>query len=71
MTQRVRLRCENCGHRFEEDVLTDDEKKEFVVATSIPVQFHVQSVTGTRFVSAGINHNGHFILKFQYSSDFG
>jgi len=28
MTERVRLRCGNCGHRFEQDVLTADEREE-------------------------------------------
>lgn len=29
MTERVRFHCENCGYEFEEEVLTQEEKKEF------------------------------------------
>jgi len=28
MSERRRFRCLNCGHRFEADVLTADEKRE-------------------------------------------
>lgn len=28
MTTRVRFRCLNCGNRFEEEVLDEDEKRE-------------------------------------------
>lgn len=29
MTERVHFHCENCGHEFVEEVLTDAEKKEY------------------------------------------
>lgn len=28
MTDAVRFRCNNCGHRFEAEVLTEEEKRE-------------------------------------------
>jgi rubredoxin len=28
MSDKVRFRCNNCGHRFDADVLTEDEKRE-------------------------------------------
>ena len=28
MTELVRFRCKNCGHRFEEEILDVDEKRE-------------------------------------------
>jgi len=28
MTERARLRCLNCGHRFEQDVLTQEERQQ-------------------------------------------
>jgi rubredoxin len=29
MTERARFRCNNCGHRFDAEVLTLDEKREY------------------------------------------
>jgi len=28
MTEKVRFRCKNCGHRFEAEILTESEKQE-------------------------------------------
>ncbi|WP_339754906.1 hypothetical protein [uncultured Marinobacter sp.] len=28
MPERVRFRCNNCGHRFETEVLNEDERRE-------------------------------------------
>jgi len=28
MSETVRFRCNNCGHRFDAEVLTDDEKRQ-------------------------------------------